>query len=61
MELKRLKTEAKVLFLEDTKHAYQSQIAKAQDELMDAQRELAERQAVLGNLGTGLLTQGAHQ
>lgn len=59
VELKRLKTEAKVLFLEDTKHAYQSQIAKAQDELMDAQRELAERQAVLGNFGTGLLTQGA--
>jgi uncharacterized protein involved in exopolysaccharide biosynthesis/Mrp family chromosome partitioning ATPase len=59
VELKRLKTDAKVLFLDDTKHAYQSQIAKAQDELMDAQRDLAERQAVLGNLGTGLLTQGA--
>ena len=29
MELKRLKTEAKVLFLEDAKHAFQSQIAKA--------------------------------
>ena len=59
VELKRLKTEAKVLFLEDTKHAYQLQIAKAQDELMDAQRELAERQAVLGNVATGVSTPGA--
>ena len=61
MELKRLKTEANVLFLDDTKHAYQSQIAKAQEELMDAQRELAERQAVLGNPGTGLADPGRHQ
>ena len=59
VELKRLKTEANVLFLDDAKHAYQSQIAKAQEQVMDAQRELAERQAVLGNLGTGLLTSGA--
>ncbi len=59
VQLKRAKTEANVLFLEDTKHAYQSQIAKAQDELMDAERELAERQAVLGNLGTGSLAAGA--
>ncbi len=59
MELKRLKTEAKVLFLEDAKHAFQSQIAKLQDELLDAKRELAEREAVLGNLGTGLAIQGA--
>jgi uncharacterized protein involved in exopolysaccharide biosynthesis/Mrp family chromosome partitioning ATPase len=58
VELKRLKTEAKVLFLEDAKHAYQSQIAKAQDQVMDAQRELAVSQAMLGNLGTGLLTPG---
>ena len=59
VELKRLKTKANVLFLDDTKHAYQSQIAKAQEQLMDAERELAERQAVLGNLGTGLLARGA--
>lgn len=59
LELKRLKTDANVLFLEDTKRAYASQIVKAQEELMDAQRELAERQAVLGNLGTGLGTPGA--
>jgi polysaccharide biosynthesis transport protein len=58
VNLKRLKTEANVLFLEDTKHAYQSQIAKAHEQLMDAERELQERQAVLGNLGAGLLTQG---
>ena len=59
MKLKRLKTDAKVLFVEDTKKAYQLQLAKAEDELMDARRELAERKAMLGDLGTGLLTQGA--
>jgi polysaccharide biosynthesis transport protein len=53
LELKRLKTDAKVLFLEDTKHAYALQMAKAQDVLMDAQRELA-----LGTIGTGFATQG---
>jgi len=59
VKLKRLKTEAKVLFVEDTKKAYQLQLAKAEDELMDARREVAERRAMLGDLGTGLLNQGA--
>lgn len=58
-ELKQRKTAANVLFMDDTKHAYETQIAKAQDELMDAQRELAERQAVLGNLGAELQARSA--
>lgn len=49
-ELKQLKTRANVLFLDDTKRAYQSQIAKIQDSLLEAERELAERRAVLGDL-----------
>jgi uncharacterized protein involved in exopolysaccharide biosynthesis/Mrp family chromosome partitioning ATPase len=53
-DLKRLKTDTGVLFLEETKHAYALQIAKAQDDLMDAQRKLA-----LGTIGTGLATQSA--
>jgi polysaccharide biosynthesis transport protein len=48
-ELKRLKTQANVLFLEDTKQAYQEQIAKKMEELWDAERELAEHKAVLGD------------
>jgi uncharacterized protein involved in exopolysaccharide biosynthesis/Mrp family chromosome partitioning ATPase len=59
VKLKRLKTEAKVLFVDDTKKTYQLQLAKVDDELMDARRELAERKAMLGDLGTGLLTHGA--
>jgi polysaccharide biosynthesis transport protein len=49
-ELKHLKTQANVLFMDETKRSYQAQIAKVQDELLDAERELAERKAVLGNL-----------
>jgi len=49
-ELKQLKTRANVLFLDETKRAYQTQIAKIQDSLLDAERELAERRAVLGDL-----------
>jgi uncharacterized protein involved in exopolysaccharide biosynthesis/Mrp family chromosome partitioning ATPase len=59
VKLKRLKTEAKVLFVEDTKKTYQLQLAKVDDELMDARRELAERKAMLGDLGTGLMSRGA--
>ena len=58
-ELKRLKTEANVLFLDDTKHAYQNEIAKAREALIDAQRDLAVSEAMRGNLGTGVLSRGA--
>ena len=58
-ELRLLKAKAKVLFLDDTKHSYHSQITKLQEELLDARRQLAERQAVLGNLGSELQARGA--
>ncbi|MGH7866150.1 MAG: hypothetical protein ACREP9_00635, partial [Candidatus Dormibacteraceae bacterium] len=45
--------------LEELKRSYQSRVAKAQTELISAQRALADRQAGLGNLGKDLLAQGA--
>src|SRR5262249_19146769 len=59
-ELKRLKTEAKMLFPEETKHSYQAQIARVQGDLLDAQRQLAEIKAVLGNLAPAALAQGTN-
>ena len=49
-QLKQLKAQGKVLYLDEAKHTYQGQIAKAEEALMDAQRELAERKAILGNM-----------
>jgi uncharacterized protein involved in exopolysaccharide biosynthesis/Mrp family chromosome partitioning ATPase len=51
-ELKRLKKEANVLFLDDTKHSFQAELTKTHAELLDAERELAEHKAVLGNLAS---------
>jgi succinoglycan biosynthesis transport protein ExoP len=48
-ELKRLKRQANVLFLDETKRSYQTQIAKGTDELLEAERDLAEHKAVLGD------------
>lgn len=45
--------------LQELKSSYQSRIAKAQTELISAQRALSDRQAGLGNLGKELLAQGA--
>jgi uncharacterized protein involved in exopolysaccharide biosynthesis/Mrp family chromosome partitioning ATPase len=50
-QLKKLQAEANVLFPDDVKHSYQTQIATAQKDLLDAERELAEHKAVLGDLG----------
>jgi uncharacterized protein involved in exopolysaccharide biosynthesis/Mrp family chromosome partitioning ATPase len=52
-ELKRLKRQANVIFVDDTKKTYQEQISKAQSELMDAQRQLAEQKALLVTSSTG--------
>jgi polysaccharide biosynthesis transport protein len=52
-ELKSLKLGAKTPFPEDASRAVQRQIAKVQDELLDAQRELLERKAMLGNKAEG--------
>jgi uncharacterized protein involved in exopolysaccharide biosynthesis/Mrp family chromosome partitioning ATPase len=57
-ELKRAKADAKVVFLDDSKHSYQTRITKAQDELDSATRELAERQAIIGKDGSQLVGQG---
>jgi len=48
-----------VAVLEELKRSYQSRIAKAQTELINAQRALSDRQAGLGSLGKDLLAQGA--
>ena len=48
-ELLKLRVEGKVLLsVDETKRAYQTQIAKTQDELLNAERELAEGKAVWG-------------
>ena len=52
-QLKDLKMKAKVLFPDEMKHSYQTQISKVQDELLDTQRELFERKAMLGDQGHG--------
>ena len=45
--------QAKILFPEEMKKSYQTQIGKVQDELLDTQRELVERKAMLGDQGLG--------
>jgi uncharacterized protein involved in exopolysaccharide biosynthesis/Mrp family chromosome partitioning ATPase len=44
--LKDLKTKARVLFPEEMKRSYETQIGKVQGELLDAKRELLERRPV---------------
>jgi polysaccharide biosynthesis transport protein len=53
-ELKTLKIRAKMPFPEDANRSIQRQIAKVQDDLLDARRELLEREAVLGSKGLGI-------
>ena len=48
-EQKRLKMRAKMPFPEEAGRSFQRQIAKVQDDLLDAQRELLERKAMLGD------------
>ncbi len=48
-ELKKLKAEAKVYILEDAKRSYQEQVTKKQADLQQAEQDLAEHEAVLGN------------
>lgn len=60
-ELKNLRTQAPAVFPDQDAHSYQAQIAKKMEELWDAQRELAERKAVLGDSVTGIGEMGAPQ
>jgi len=48
-ELKQLKLQAEILNLDTSKASYQTEITKVQGELRDAERELAERKALVGN------------
>ncbi len=47
-DLKKLKADAQVISLEDSKHAHVVQEARIKDDLFAAEAELAERQAALG-------------
>ena len=49
-ELKKLKADARIISVEDSKRAYAQQISKIMDGLMTAEVELAERKSVLGDL-----------
>jgi uncharacterized protein involved in exopolysaccharide biosynthesis/Mrp family chromosome partitioning ATPase len=52
-QLKGLKIRAKMPFPEEANRSFQRQIAKVQDELLDAQRELLERKAMQGGNSSG--------
>jgi polysaccharide biosynthesis transport protein len=52
-QLKSLKLNAKMPFPEEASRSFQRQIAKVQDELLDAQRELLERKALEGDKPDG--------
>lgn len=50
-DLRKAKTNAGIINLDDTKKTFSEQIAKAQQAIFDAQAELAERQAAVNELG----------
>jgi len=52
-ELKSLKMLAKMPFPEEASRSFQRQIARIQDDLLDAQRALLERKAMLGDKASG--------
>lgn len=47
-QLRQLKAQANVIYVEDTKRSFQTQILKYREQLLNAQAELAERKAALG-------------
>ena len=49
-ELRKIKNAAGVISLEDTQKAYAEQISKIRQDIFSAEAELAERQAMLGEL-----------
>ena len=57
--LKNLKREARTLVPDDSMHSYQAQLDRLNIELQQADRELAERKAVLGVEGQAALAGGA--
>lgn len=55
-EIKKLKAEANIISLEESKRALLAQLSRLQDELLTAEAELAERRAALGHLAETLGT-----
>jgi|DewCreStandDraft_1066081.scaffolds.fasta_scaffold00012_3 succinoglycan biosynthesis transport protein ExoP len=55
-EIKKLKAEANIISLEESKRALLAQLSRLQDELLAAEAELAERRAALGHLAETLGT-----
>lgn len=51
-ELRKAKAKAGIIALEDTKSAYSTEISRIQQELLDAEAELAERRAVAKEMAT---------
>lgn len=49
-DLKKLKAEAQIISLDDTKRSYMDLLGKLRQELLSAEAELAERRALLGKL-----------
>jgi polysaccharide biosynthesis transport protein len=59
-ELKRLKVRAKMPFPEEANRSLQRQIAKIQDQLLDAEAELLERKTMEGDQSQGAQTNVVH-
>ena len=55
-EIKKLKNEAGIISLEESKRALLAQLARLQEDLLAAEAELAERRAALGHLAENLGT-----
>ena len=49
-QLRRMMSDAKMVSVAETKESYQLEIAKLQSKLFDAETELAQRKALMGNL-----------
>ena len=59
-ELRSLKIKAKLPFPEEANRSYQRQITKIQDELLDAQSELLQRQTIIGQASHAASNQTTH-
>ncbi|MBE0540477.1 MAG: hypothetical protein IH623_03740 [Verrucomicrobia bacterium] len=56
--LRQLRSEAKLISMDETKTSYQLQISKLQERLFDATTELAERKAQMGDLDLAVGAEG---
>lgn len=58
LELRELRNSAKLISLDETKSSFQIQISKLQEKLFDAETELAERKAQLGETNLAAIAPG---